>query len=460
MLGYAIKRILLVIPTVFLILIFSFFLQSLTPGDTVADMLRIDGHSLHSSRQSYDRAYVRLQKQMDLDQPTFYFSVRPSYFTDTLYKVVPKQKRVLLTTLTRQTKNWEAVSDFHFTHKRAIDLEESNVEPRSDILAVLNKISSSRDLSDVHKYLGELEKLSEEKKSKVLDSLTKSMTLLVPSQEFSWPVVSWHGLSNQFHSWMVRIFSSRNISSIDGKPTISKIKEALQWTVSMGLISLVLVGLLSLIIAYYQVIFNGGWMDRILSALLYIMIAIPTFWFATLMVVFFTTPEYGSWTNLFPSIGIKPSFVQESFFVRFVKNAGQLFLPILCLTVLSTSYLAILTKSDIIEELAKPYVTSAKAKGLSFKKLLRSHVLPNSLIPYITILTGAIPFIFTGSVIIEVIFNIPGVGRLLLYSVQHEDWPVVYTIVVLISVITILGYLIGDLLLGKLYPKTIKSLID
>ena len=464
MLSYVIRRILLILPTVFFILICSFFLQTLAPGDSLGDQLRIDGKSIHSSQKSYHDAYKRLQKQLDLDQPRFYFAMRPSYFPDTLYRVVPKQKRGLLSTLTRQTKNWEVVDAFHKAHVRAIYKMEGERDSRKHILAALNKMSISRDLTDIRIYQKELnellaglspdDKLYEvEQVSTQIDVLTESGGLYVPS-------LRWHGFSNQFHSWMMRIFSKKNVSSIDGKPAVTKIKEALRWTISMGLITLILIAIFSLFLAYIQVRFDGTWIDNCIAAFLYIMIAMPTFWLATLMVVFFTTPEYGAWTHWFPSIGIKPSFVEKSFLTQFIENSSQLALPIFCLTILSASYLAILTKSDILNELSRPYIKTAQAKGLSYKKILRSHAIPNSLVSYITILTGAIPFIFTGSVIIEVIFNIPGVGRLLLYSVQFQDWSVVYTIVVMISIVTIVGYLIGDILLAKLYPKTITSLTE
>ena len=421
-------------------------------------MLRVDGHSVFNSQTSYNQAYSRLQRQMDLDLPAFYFSVRPSYFPDTLYKIVPKQRRELLTTLTRQTKNWEAVSDFHSAHVDIIDKSERGEEIQKDVLVLLSKMSSSRDLSDIQRYSSAIYDISIDGENPELNKLLGSVQLLRDSNKFSWPVFSWHGFSNQFHSWVLRIFSQHNVSVVDGKPVMKKIAEAMSWTASMGLIAYVLIGIVSLFIAVCQVLFHESWMDRIVSTFLYVMIAIPTFWFATLMVVFFTTPEYGSWTDIFPSIGIKPSFIEKSFLARFGDNFGQLVLPILCLTIVSSSYLALLTKSDILKELTKPYISTAKAKGVSYAGLIRHHALPNSLVSYITILTGAIPSIFTGSLIIEVIFNIPGVGRLMLYSMQNQDWPVVYTVVVLMSIITIVGYLVGDLVLAKMYPRTIKSL--
>jgi len=237
----------------------------------------------------------------------------------------------------------------------------------------------------------------------------------------------------------------------------TKISRALSWTVSLGLISLILIGILALMIAYLQVYYAGGWLDKVLSGFWYFLLAMPTFWFATLMVVFFTTPEYGSWTDVFPSIGIKPAFIEKSFISELLDNSAQLILPIFCITILSLAYLVIQTKSDLTRVLSEPYMKASRSRGLSFAMNLKQHALPNALLTYITILSGAIPSIFTGSVIIEVIFNIPGVGRLLLYSVQQQDWPVVFSIVIVISLVTVMSYILGDIILMWLYPKTRSS---
>ncbi|MEL6122589.1 MAG: ABC transporter permease subunit, partial [Bacteroidota bacterium] len=76
------------------------------------------------------------------------------------------------------------------------------------------------------------------------------------------------------------------------------------------------------------------------------------------------------------------------------------------------------------------------------------------LLNYTTVITGAIPALFGGSIVIEVIFNIPGIGRLMLESIGAGDWPVIFAIILIISLTTIIGYLIGDILLMQLYPQT------
>jgi len=461
--GYVLRRVVLIIPTLLIIAVLSFFLQSLTPGDVVADRLTIEGTSIYNSKDSYDQAYKRLENQMGLDRPKFYFGVLPSYFPDTLYRVFPKQKRISSTTILRQVKNWKQVEEFYKALSLARSTLENSETTSSGLLSVINKIEVEKDLSSVLSRKGEM--LSEIEKAEIhnsaeihiLMSLVSSLDELKTENSFSWPTLRWFGSQNQFHYWLTHLFSKKNTSVVDGAPVGTKISRALSWTVSLGLISLILIGILALVIAYLQVYYAGGWLDKVLSGLWYFLLAMPTFWFATLMVVFFTTPEYGSWTDVFPSIGIKPAFIEKSFISELLDNSAQLILPIFCITILSLAYLVIQTKSDLTRVLSEPYMKASRSRGLSFAMNLKQHALPNALLTYITILSGAIPSIFTGSVIIEVIFNIPGVGRLLLYSVQQQDWPVVFSIVIVISLVTVMSYILGDIILMWLYPKTRSS---
>jgi len=130
-----------------------------------------------------------------------------------------------------------------------------------------------------------------------------------------------------------------------------------------------------------------------------------------------------------------------------------LVLPIICLVANDIAYLSRLTRNNIIFQQMKGFVTMAKAKGLDDRKILTRHILPNALIPIITIIAGSIPAGLSGSLIIEVIFNIPGMGRLMFDSIYSSDWNVVFGILIIISIFTIIFLLLADLLYGWLNPK-------
>ena len=135
----------------------------------------------------------------------------------------------------------------------------------------------------------------------------------------------------------------------------------------------------------------------------------------------------------------------------------QLILPLSCMVIVSLSYLTRQLVTDISIQEGKLYAMLARAKGVPQKRLRRQHLLPNALMPYITIVTGALPRMFVGSAVIEVIFNIPGTGKLLLDSIYHGDWPVIFSIIVIVGVFTVLSYLLADILYARFFPHATQA---
>ncbi len=456
MIHFALRRIALIIPTLIIILGLSFALRDLAPGDEAIRLLELEGTFQGMSKTEYEQSYQRIARKFALNRPQFYFSILPNYFPDTLHLVLPKSKRFLLTNMLRQTRDWNAVQSFHSSLQRGIaELEKST--DHKDVYNELLKLETEKSLLDVRSRFQRIQQAfgKQSEYNSLLNRIGESIEGLNRAHQLVYPKFVWNGKDCKFHFWIARTFrTSENISLVDGVPVYTKVWRALKWTVVMSSIALLFIAILALVLGVTQAYFEGSAFDRFSSTFLYLLYAIPLFWLATMAVVFFTTPEYGTWTDIFPSIGLKPIFEKVSFWSELVRNLEQIVLPVICMTLGGISYLAVQLRSDILENLKKPFIVAARSKGLSEMKVLTRHALPNAFLPYLTILTGSIPAIFTGSVIIEVIFNIPGIGRLMLDSITYSDWPVVFSILVVISITTIIGYLIGDLLLMKLFPKS------
>jgi ABC-type dipeptide/oligopeptide/nickel transport system permease component len=118
-----------------------------------------------------------------------------------------------------------------------------------------------------------------------------------------------------------------------------------------------------------------------------------------------------------------------------------------------TAYLTNYMQSSFLKVLKEPYILYAGTKGISGFRLHFRHVLPNALLPQIVFFAGVIPALVTGSVVVEVIFNIPGMGRLFLDSMLSQDWTTVYTFVLLIALLTALGLIVSDVLLVLSDPR-------
>ena len=110
-------------------------------------------------------------------------------------------------------------------------------------------------------------------------------------------------------------------------------------------------------------------------------------------------------------------------------------------------------ESSLTEEVNKLYARTALSKGLSYKEMITKHGFKNALLPIITLLSSAIPGTIAGSVIIETIFNIPGLGRLIFESILVADWNVVFGVVFMVALITSISFLLSDLLYAKTNPK-------
>jgi oligopeptide transport system permease protein len=168
-------------------------------------------------------------------------------------------------------------------------------------------------------------------------------------------------------------------------------------------------------------------------------------------------------SNVFHSV---PSFLVATLLIYFVALKGgwlptsgwtsweHKILPAIALGFAPMALFARLVRGSMLETLQQDYVRTAKAKGLRYRRVVGLHVLRNSLIPVITAAGPLLGFIITGSFVIELIFNIPGIGQSYIDSVSNRDYSVVMGLTVLLSVIVILANLVVDILYGVLDPRT------
>jgi peptide/nickel transport system permease protein len=155
----------------------------------------------------------------------------------------------------------------------------------------------------------------------------------------------------------------------------------------------------------------------------------------------------------FPTMGLGILEGNETLW-EIIKIRGQhLFLPVFCLTYGTLAFLSRQVRRSTISVMKQEYIRTAFAKGLSTSKVIFRHAMPNALFPVITILGGIFPSMIAGSVAIEYIFNIPGMGKLTMDSILLKDWPVVFNILLLSSLMTIVGFWISDRLYAWIDPR-------
>ena len=199
------------------------------------------------------------------------------------------------------------------------------------------------------------------------------------------------------------------------------------------------VGILFGIIAAVR---RGKKIDTVITLIANIMACIPTFWIGMLFLYTFCLK-----TNLLPAYG----FVWP--WVDFGEHISRLVMPLSCISLIGIAGITRQTRSSMLEVIRQDYIRTAYAKGLSEKKVLSRHVLRNGLIPIITMIGGRLASLLGGSIFIESVFSIPGMGVLLVRSVQMRDLPVVQACVVATALCSCGAYLLTDILYCLVDPR-------
>jgi len=237
----------------------------------------------------------------------------------------------------------------------------------------------------------------------------------------------------------------------DHRPVIDKIAERLPITITLNILSIFIIYLIAIPLGVYSAVKTGSFMERSTTFFLFILYSIPSFWMAMILIFFLGGGEY--W-NIFPVYGIlSPGAESYPFYKKALDFLWHIVLPVFCLTYGSFAYLSRFQKGSLLEVLREDFVRTATAKGLPPSRVILRHALRNALIPIITILAGLLPAMIGGSVIIETIFSIPGIGQLGFESVLARDYPMIMAIATISAFLTLLGILVSDIVYVLVDPR-------
>ena len=236
------------------------------------------------------------------------------------------------------------------------------------------------------------------------------------------------------------------------KPVTQLLYEKLPVTLSLGLWSTFLIYLIAIPLGIKKAKKNGLLFDQSTSLLLAVSYAIPSFVFAIVLIVFFAGGSYLQW---FPLQGlVSENFAQLSLLEKIKDYLWHMCLPILSMVLGSFAALTYLTKYSFVEELQKPYVLTARSKGLSDHQVLYGHVFRNAILIVVAALPEALVGIFfVGNLFIEIIFNLDGIGLLGFEAITQRDYPVIFGTLFLFTLFGMILRLIGDLLYQMIDPR-------
>jgi peptide/nickel transport system permease protein len=217
-------------------------------------------------------------------------------------------------------------------------------------------------------------------------------------------------------------------------------------TIIMSLIVFVLTYTVAIPIGIIGAVKQFTIWDRLTTIVPFILYSLPSFWVGTLMIAYLTG-------KIFPTTSYYPKSISEvGIWTWSVEWTRHLALPVVCETYAGFAFIARQMRSSLLEQIRQDFVRTARAKGLPERVVILRHATRNALIPVITLFGSLFPFLLAGSVIIEMLFSIPGMGQLFFESVLERDYHMLMGIETVSALLTLLGILISDVLYVLVNP--------
>ncbi|MDR2542260.1 MAG: ABC transporter permease [Treponema sp.] len=248
----------------------------------------------------------------------------------------------------------------------------------------------------------------------------------------------------RYFSWLFKFVSGNmgNSHIFRGEAISSLITQRLPVTISLALLSLFLIILISIPLSLFSVKRQGNTVDNIVNFFTAAGISTPGFFLGLLFIFIF-----GFILKLF----IPGAYVDYN--ESFLGFLGYLFFPALAIAIPNAAILTKFLRSSLFSELQSDYVRTIKSKGASRFYVLRCHVLKNASLPSITMLAMIIAEIFSGSIIIEQVFSIPGIGRLLIAAITSRDYPLIQALMVYIALLVVIANTLADIFIMIIDPR-------
>ena len=458
---YCLKRILIFVPTLFVIGLFTFFLSVNAPGDPVLRMMNVlsEGELVNEGGYS-QRLYLEKRKSLGLDLPLFYFSIS-SMAASSKGIYLKREEGRILNRWSIQTGQGDSLFSFlkEINALEAKSLDEDFKVQKAQSLLLLDQLKSLKTENDWFKACEKVDHLNvflAKLNNPELKPIESHHWILSNSSKF-WaylPKVNVYAFDNQFHYWLKRtIRGDLGISYIDKKAVGPKILRALEWSLPLSVSAILITFLLSIPIGVYSAVYRAKWFDKSISTFLFLLYSIPSFWLASLIMVFLGDPDSYLYAEWFEPLGFKQINPGNSFLQNLPILLKHIWIPLFCLTYFNLAFVSRQMRSSMLEVFQEDFIRTARAKGLSRHVIIWKHALKNALLPIVTMLGSVLPVAIGGSIVLEIIFSIPGMGWLTVEALYARDYPVIMGVVMFSGLMTLIGYLMSDILYANLDPR-------
>jgi peptide/nickel transport system permease protein len=244
------------------------------------------------------------------------------------------------------------------------------------------------------------------------------------------------------------LFTGRTVSWKDNQPVLGKIWERFLNSLPLFVLGTVLTWTISFPLGIRSAILRGGIFDRSATFFSYLLISIPGFFFAYIMIILVVTRFH------VPVIGMETFGIKDvSLLHVMMDRVWHLLLPSVLGATAGIAMLSRYVRSQMLEVEGQDYVRTARAKGLPPEEVHYKHALRNALLPFVTMFGLYLPGLISGSVIIESIFSWPGIGRMAFEAILARDYPIILTVNFVLAVLVLIGTFISDLLYMVVDPR-------
>ncbi len=241
------------------------------------------------------------------------------------------------------------------------------------------------------------------------------------------------------------------LSTNDRRPVMDTILDRLPYTMTLGFLAILLAYLIAVPLGIWSAYNQNTKRDQFVTVILFMLYSLPSFFTAVLLLEFFAVGRPFTW---FPTGG----FIGEEargmpLLTQMVSASWHLILPVICLTYGSLAALSRYARTGILDVIRADYIRTARAKGLSESMVILKHAVRNGMIPILTLMGSILPFLVSGSLVIEYIFNIPGIGLYLYQSIFMYDYNAIMGCLLISTVMTLVGLLLSDISYAIVDPR-------
>jgi peptide/nickel transport system permease protein len=255
----------------------------------------------------------------------------------------------------------------------------------------------------------------------------------------------------QYFRWLsriVRLDFGRSFAP-DGRPVLAKIAERLPVTLLLNIVEMLIILAIAVPIGVLSATRQYSTFDKVTTIFVFVGFATPDFWLALLLMILF-----GVQLGWLPISGLRSlNWEYLSFWSQQTDFLAHLLLPVLVATFGGLAGFSRYMRQSMLEVVRQDYIQSARAKGLAERVVIGKHALRNAMLPIVTILGLSLPGLIGGSVIVESVFAIPGMGQLMVQAVFERDYPVIMGNLVIVASLTLIANLIADLAYGMVDPR-------